>query len=81
MDTTKERELEDLKFKGGNPGAVRYGNFINYYQFNPASNRLKLLPSNIWSKNQFYGLDLGCNAGVNCYKYIELNLQFECFRI
>lgn len=56
----------DLNFHGKNPGAVRYGNFINYYQFHPVENRLKLLPFHIWKKDEaFFGLDVGCNAGVN----------------
>jgi hypothetical protein len=29
------------------PGAARFGNFINYYQFNPPENRLKFLPANL----------------------------------
>lgn len=59
-------EYEMLNFRGGNPGAVQYGNFINYYQFNLPKNRLELLPTNIWNvKDQFFGLDVGCNSGVN----------------
>lgn len=27
------------------PGTARFGNFINYYSFNPAERRIKLLPS------------------------------------
>lgn len=59
--------MSELDFYGDNPGAVQYGNFINYYQFNAPENRLKLLPvTAIWNGNkEFYGLDIGCNAGVN----------------
>lgn len=71
MNATKQRELDDLNFKGGNPGSVRYGNFINYYQFHPPNNRLKLLPCNIWDNTHFQGLDLGCNAGVSNYNTLE----------
>jgi SAM-dependent methyltransferase len=59
-------EMQDMEldFKGGNPGAVQYGNFINYYQFHPPENRLKLLPTGVWDKTKpFCALDLGCNAG------------------
>jgi hypothetical protein len=28
------------------PGAAQYGNFINYYEFNPPSNRLALFQKN-----------------------------------
>lgn len=60
--------MDQLKFRGENPGAVQFGNFINYYQFNPVENRLKLLPIDIWDPNKlFFGLDIGCNAGVKKY--------------
>lgn len=54
------------------PGAVRHGNFINYYDFNPASERLNLLPADesYWSvyrnteeSSPYLILDVGCNAG------------------
>lgn len=55
------------------PGAVRHGNFINYYDFNSAADRLKLLPvdSNLWNtandtastEEPYLVLDVGCNAG------------------
>ena len=52
------------------PGAARFGNFINYYQFNPPENRLKFLPANLSSlldlkKEPITVLDVGCNAGVS----------------
>lgn len=66
-----------MDFKNQNPGATRFGNFINYYTFNSADDRLALLPTHIWSQlpanpddtatnnpNQYYlALDIGCNAG------------------
>lgn len=64
----------ELQFKNNNPGAVQYGNFINYYEFNPPSNRITLLPSHIWSatpnttEDTFLALDIGCNAGVSIFK-------------
>lgn len=54
------------------PGAVRHGNFINYYDFNSASERLNLLPTDpeCWSvyrtadeNSPYLVLDVGCNAG------------------
>lgn len=52
------------------PGAVRHGNFINYYEFNSAKERLDLLPedSELWSLDEGDGsavlvLDVGCNSG------------------
>lgn len=54
------------------PGAVRHGNFINYYDFNSASERLRLLPTDpaYWSVHRgsdenapYLVLDVGCNAG------------------
>lgn len=53
------------------PGAARYGNFINYYTFNPPENRLSLIPSTLLDDVGFYTdteavlvLDVGCNSGV-----------------
>lgn len=59
------------------PGVAPFGNFINYYQFNTAEERLKLLPTNtstdFWSQSlstaaadnsePYIVLDIGCNAG------------------
>ncbi|XP_023224632.1 pre-miRNA 5'-monophosphate methyltransferase-like [Centruroides sculpturatus] len=48
-------------------GSAQFGNFNNYYQFNPVENRLKLLPINILDLFQnevdVLMLDIGCNAG------------------
>ena len=53
-----------------NPGAARFGNFINYYQFNPPENRLLFLPEDLISNlspqdSSVDVLDIGCNAGVS----------------
>jgi hypothetical protein len=59
---------DKLHFKGNDPGAVSYGNFINYYKFNSAENRLELLPTDLWNvkaDQSFVCLDIGCNSGVN----------------
>ncbi|XP_970967.2 probable RNA methyltransferase CG11342 [Tribolium castaneum] len=72
-------ENSKLSFKGGNPGAVQYGNFINYYQFHPPENRLKLLPTDLWPNNKpFHVLDLGCNAGdltIELYNFLKGKVQ------
>lgn len=64
--------MADLNFKAGNPGAVQFGNFINYYQFHPPSNRIAMLPTDIWNleikqDSRYHVLDIGCNAGVCMY--------------
>lgn len=54
------------------PGAVKHGNFINYYEFNSAEDRLNLLPTDtdMWKlrpddplESNYLVLDVGCNAG------------------
>ena len=54
------------------PGAARLGNFINYYQFNPADNRVVHLPKDLLKthlpsdqKGPIFCLDIGCNSGVS----------------
>ena len=55
------------------PGAARLGNFINYYEFNPAEKRTSLIPNDVVRRHAtrtreegaaFIGLDIGCNTGV-----------------
>lgn len=65
----------DINFKNNNPGAVRFGNFINYYEFHPAQNRIKMLPDHVWNfehNNSIFCLDIGCNAGVSIYFSVNL---------
>ncbi|XP_076313082.1 RNA 5'-monophosphate methyltransferase [Tachypleus tridentatus] len=53
------------------PGAAKYGNFINYYQFNSPKKRTSLIPRHllkyIFSSDKkekvIVCLDIGCNAG------------------
>ena len=59
----------DARFE---PGAVQHGNFINYYDFNPPSNRTELLKDPIHrfiserlGKDKIVCLDIGCNTGVS----------------
>uniref|UniRef100_A0A3Q2YGQ2 RNA methyltransferase n=1 Tax=Hippocampus comes TaxID=109280 RepID=A0A3Q2YGQ2_HIPCM len=62
------------------PGAAPYGNFINYYTFNPPENRLSVIPRTLL-KDLGYNdprqttllLDVGCNSGelsVALYKHL-----------
>ncbi|KAG7201337.1 hypothetical protein KM043_004107 [Ampulex compressa] len=61
-----EDEGEKLEEKT-DPGASRYGNFMNYYQFHPAEERVRQLPHGVWRSahpaRKYIGLDVGCNAG------------------
>ena len=60
------------------PGAARFGNFINYYEFNPAEERVSRLPGNLLrdldlAEESVLGLDIGCNAGVCTFILKVLN--------
>ena len=64
-------EEEELRSQ---PGAARHGNFINYYQFNPAQNRIVHLPKDILKtqlptaqSDPILCLDIGCNSGVSSF--------------
>lgn len=64
------KEVLDQNKQINDPGSVQYGNFINYYQFNSAENRISLLPSFIWKQDSsenndsnYVVLDIGCNSG------------------
>ncbi|XP_052847780.1 probable RNA methyltransferase CG11342 [Drosophila gunungcola] len=78
-----------MDIRNNDPGAVQYGNFMNYYQFNSASERVKLLPDkDVWlpplkdnkspGNSPYFVLDVGCNCGVFTqllHKYLEELLQ------
>ncbi|XP_030386028.1 probable RNA methyltransferase CG11342 [Scaptodrosophila lebanonensis] len=62
-----------MERRNNNPGAVQYGNFMNYYQFTCAADRLKLVPDYVWLPDDnkltadvapYLLLDVGCNCGV-----------------
>lgn len=57
----------DLEFYGTDPGAVRHGNFINYYSFHSAEERIQKLNAEIFlnpdNSNSCVCLDIGCNSG------------------
>ena len=68
------------------PGAARYGNFINYYQFNPPEERIKYLPESfiqcLWDeKETFLWLDIGCNAGVSIFYFPFQSLLIIVFEL
>lgn len=67
------------------PGAAPFGNFINYYTFNPPENRLSLIPASLlqdlgFSRDQQSTLilDVGCNSGVR-QSGGSLNKTFQPF--
>ncbi|KFM72901.1 putative methyltransferase BCDIN3D, partial [Stegodyphus mimosarum] len=65
------------------PGAARFGNFINYYSFNSVSKRLEAIPSDLLSQLQLnihpvVCLDIGCNSGdltVGLYSHLTSNID------
>ena len=73
--------------KSSDPGAARFGNFINYYEFNPSAKRLCHLPNDLLrnilkldddptNKAPIRCLDIGCNTGV-WYLVWSNHLMFE----
>lgn len=79
-----------MNIRNNDPGAVQYGNFMNYYQFNSAPERIKLLPDkDVWlsavdkgretpDHTPYVVLDVGCNSGVFTqllYKHLGQLLQ------
>ena len=77
-------EREDCKEgKVSEPGAARHGNFINYYEFHPPEERLKLLPGDFGSRvapeeGAALVLDVGCNAGVSFSSTLLLSEKKAC---
>ena len=58
------------------PGAAPYGNFINYYSFNPPLRRIDLIPDDLLDRvlgqtkqenhqKTLAVFDVGCNSGVS----------------
>ncbi|XP_055713560.1 probable RNA methyltransferase CG11342 [Phlebotomus papatasi] len=76
-----------LEYHNNDPGAVEFGNFINYYQFNTPEERLAVFPSRVWSNWQstdgkLLVLDIGCNAGNFTqlfYKFIREHSKRDVF--
>ncbi|KAK7916349.1 hypothetical protein WMY93_012110 [Mugilogobius chulae] len=73
-----EAEIED-------PGAAPFGNFINYYSFNPPENRLSLIPASLFKdvgheEENTHILDVGCNSGeltVAFYEHLQKSMSEE----
>lgn len=64
------------------PGAVKYGNFKNYYSFNPVEKRLQLVPMEVLPKKAtLYALDIGCNSGVYNHIFQYQIYEINSFRI
>ncbi|XP_033325214.2 putative RNA methyltransferase CG11342 [Megalopta genalis] len=64
------------------PGASRHGNFMDYYQFHPAEERVRQLPCDVWRPahpgRKYVGLDVGCNVGKLTYmlhEFLEKSLD------
>lgn len=56
----------ELKFLCKDPGAVKHGNFINYYSFNSVQSRLEHLHHQMFpmpDTEKILVLDVGCNSG------------------
>ncbi|KAI3369869.1 hypothetical protein L3Q82_024677 [Scortum barcoo] len=79
MATCEQRS--DAADEINDPGAAPYGNFINYYTFNPPENRLGLIPASLLQDLDLNSpdhrttliLDVGCNSGelsVAFYKHL-----------
>ncbi|KAK9528696.1 hypothetical protein VZT92_012845 [Zoarces viviparus] len=78
MATCSTRSVADDELN--DPGAAPYGNFINYYTFNPPENRLSLIPSTLLQDlghsdghHATLVLAVGCNSGelsVAFYKHL-----------
>ncbi|KAM7422988.1 hypothetical protein PAMA_010835 [Pampus argenteus] len=83
MATTCEVESDAVN-EIHDPGAAPYGNFINYYTFNPPENRLSLIPDTLlqdlgYSCGTTLLLDVGCNSGdLSVAFYKHLVQQIEC---
>lgn len=63
---TSDMETKDISFIGNDPGAVRHGNFINYYSFNPPQQRMENFNPSMFPKTSsgpLVALDVGCNSG------------------
>ncbi|KAM3964637.1 putative RNA methyltransferase CG11342 [Aphomia sociella] len=69
---------DELSFMGTDPGAVKFGNFINYYSFHSAKQRTDNLCPDMFpiqsSNEAIFCLDIGCNTGEltqELYKYLK----------
>ncbi|XP_043467181.1 pre-miRNA 5'-monophosphate methyltransferase [Leptopilina heterotoma] len=72
--------MKEEKEKIVDPEGHRYGNFVNYYNFHPAEERIQQLPKNIWNSTdcKFSALDIGCNTGnlsFSLYNFLQCNVS------
>lgn len=74
METPSKHTCSEKAEEKQDPGAAPYGNFINYYTFNPPENRLSLIPPTLLqeiglnpSTKTVLMLDVGCNSGVSLF--------------
>lgn len=79
-------ESKDLSFAGNDPGAAKYGNFINYYSFHSPSERIRNLDARMFrsmeNKESIVCLDIGCNTGdLTKELYIYLKAIFTKSKI
>lgn len=66
MKGQEELTTIDLNFYGSDPGAVKFGNFINYYSFHDVNERINNLHPQMFpalAETQLVCLDVGCNTG------------------
>ncbi|CAK1603110.1 unnamed protein product [Parnassius mnemosyne] len=69
---------EELSYCGQDPGAAKFGNFINYYSFHEANQRIQNLHTSMFPKltvsEDIVCLDIGCNTGEltkEVYDYLK----------
>lgn len=68
---------EELTYLGTDPGAVKHGNFINYYTFHAAKERIEKLNREMFPsivEGPVVCLDIGCNTGelsIEFHKYLK----------
>ncbi|XP_003739521.1 probable RNA methyltransferase CG11342 [Galendromus occidentalis] len=70
---------ETIELISHGAGTSRFGNFHNYYEFNPISKRLKLLTPDwvlpLSDRKSLRALDIGCNSGeltVELHSHLKL---------
>lgn len=75
---------KELSFIGGDPGATKYGNFINYYSFHSTKERTDCLHPDMFvppvTTQPILCLDIGCNTGLlskELYSYLK-NIYPSC---
>lgn len=71
---TRMAEDEKTDVEEFDPGAAQFGNFINYYEFNPPNNRLTLFEEKLADffppEKPVICLDVGCNTGVSHQSFV-----------